>query len=118
MGPTQAVLAIIGGLIVVAGFTGGLYAYAKAGAQDAIIERLRGERDDLLSRLNFIEPRFAAAEEQNKILKTLTDPSEGLKQIGDQVNTKAEQITMILERQSATLADIQTQVHVPRRSDT
>lgn len=132
MSTLQAVLAIVGGLFVVAGIGGALYAFAKAGAQTARIERLQSERDDYLSRLNFIEPRFKSATEQNELLRTLVDPSARLVEIRETVDEKTEEILAAVDRsathleaikgvllsQARTLDEIKHRVHVERRDET
>lgn len=103
MGPLSALqgaLAVIGGLFALAVVAGSLYAYAKSSAQEARIERLQGERDDYLSRINFLEPRFASMREQNDTLRTLLDPTPKLEKIGSDLNSKAGEILAALEKQS------------------
>lgn len=107
MGQVQSALAILGALVALAAIAGGLFAYAKSGAQDIQMKRLREERDDYLSRINYIEPRLTAMEEQNHILLKLTDPTEGIKSLG----VDHSKIIDILERQEATLGEIAGKVH-------
>jgi hypothetical protein len=128
MSALQAVLAVLGGLFALAAIGGALFAFAKAGAQDARIERLQGERDDYLSRLNYIEPRFKSATEQNEILRTLVDPSARLVEIRESVDEKAGEILAAVSRsasnteaikgvllsQARTLDEIKQHVHVER----
>jgi hypothetical protein len=127
----QTVLAVLGGLFGIAVIAGALYAYAKGGAQDARIERLQGERDDYLSRLNYIEPRFKSAQEQNEILRTLVDPSARLIEIRDTVDTKTAEILAAVQRtdrnvdaikgvllaQARTFDEIKQRVHVDRKDE-
>jgi len=101
MSTIQTVLAALGGLIVVAGAAATIWAYVKGGAQDNQIERLRGEVTDYLSRLNYIEPRFKASQEQNEILRTLVDPSGRLDEIRSTVTEKSDEILRAVERSAS-----------------
>lgn len=125
MSTIQAVLAVLGGLILLAGFGGAVWAYTKGGAQDRQIERLRGEVADYLARLNYIEPRFKSMQEQNEILRTLLDPSARLEELRTTIGEKAAEILTAVERsasnteamkavllsQARTLDDIRTHMH-------
>lgn len=106
------ILSIIGGLAALAAVSAGVYATFKGTAADKRIERLQGERDDYLSRLNFIEPRYAALEEQNQTLRTLYDPSARLVELGAAVESNAKKVLAVLDRQAATLEEIKQRVHV------
>lgn len=131
MSSLQAVLAVLGGLFGLAVIAGALWAFAKSGAQDAVIKRLRDERDDYLSRLNFIEPRFKSATEQNEILRTLVDPSTRLNEIRDTVTERTDEILTAVARsagnteaikgvllsQARTLDEIKRHVHVEREGE-
>jgi hypothetical protein len=78
MNAASVILSIIGALVVLASVGGGLWAVFRSSAQDSTIKRLRDERDDYLSRLNYIEPRHRAVEQQNELLLAMHNPTEKL----------------------------------------
>lgn len=125
MNNVQAALTILGALVLLAGVGSAIWVYATGGAQDKRIERLQGERDDLLSRLNYIEPRFKSLGEQFATLQTLVDPSARLAEIRATVNAKTDEILTAVERsanntdaikavllaQARTLDEIDKRIH-------
>lgn len=110
-----AVISILAGLVALAGVIGTLRGVAKSASQEAQLKRVREDRDDYLSRLNFIEPRHAALVEQNEMLRTLNDPSQRLNDLGELIEENTDalrgQINQVLERQGAMLRAIDGQVH-------
>lgn len=110
MNALQTALAVIGGLVTLAALGGALYANFRAAQSDAIIKRLRDERDDYLSRLNYIEPRHRAAEQQLEVLLALHNPKD---QLDDMQTTLTETIRLV--RGIKTLAEqIDRQLYRPR----
>jgi hypothetical protein len=106
----QTILGVVGALVVLATAGGGLWAVFRSSAQDATIKRLRDERDDYLSRLNFIEPRHRAVEQQNEVLLALHNPTERLDDLGSQ---HAEMLRL-LNAQSILLQQIDRTLDRPR----
>lgn len=110
MNGLQTVLSGIGGLIVLAGIGGVLYAQFRSAQHEATVKRLREERDDYLSRLNYIEPRHRALEQQTEVLLALHNPKE---QLDDMQATLTE--TARIARGILTLAEqIDRQLYRPR----
>lgn len=130
MSTLQATLAVIGGLFMLAGIAGTLYAFARGSANEARIKRLQAERDDYLSRLNYIEPRYDVLKEQNKTLRTLTDPTPRLERLADTIDDRSTEVLEELRKQSTnsdaikgvllsqarTLDEIRQSVHVDGRA--
>lgn len=99
----QASLVVILGLITLATLAGGLYAVFRSSAQDARIKRLQDERDDYLSRLNYVEPKLLEAEQQNRVLLELHNPSDQLEAIKAQGQVNHDRIVEIIRSQTTTL---------------
>lgn len=78
------ILAGVGTLMTLAALGGATWAVIRASAQDATIKRQRGEIDDYLKRLNYIEPRVEALERENETLRSLRDPSEAIADLKEQ----------------------------------
>lgn len=98
------------GLVALIGIGSGLWAVAHSTSQDQRIKRLQDERDDYLSRLNFIEPRHRAIEQQNEVLLALHDPTLRLESIdGNQV-----EILKQLGAQSVLIQQIDNKLDEPR----
>lgn len=97
-------LAVIGGLVGLAAIAGALWAVARSAAQDTRIKFLEGQRDDYLSRLNYIEPKLKTAEEQNRILLELHNPAEQIKALATQEQTNHDRTVLLLTEQRQTLA--------------
>lgn len=92
MSAINLVLSIMGGLAGLAILGGGMWSLFRSSAQDDRIKRLQGERDDYLSRLNFIEPRHRAIEQQNELLLAMHNPTEKLDGL---VATTDETLTIV-----------------------
>lgn len=104
-------LTTLGGLAALVVLVAGLYAVFKSSAADARIKRLQDERDDYLSRLNYIEPRFVELEQQNKLLKSLHNPTarlESLEVTALRIDTKSDKTLELLDAQERTLQSIHT----------
>lgn len=111
MSTLQAVLAIIGALFVLAALGGGLYVAARSSASDVRERRLREENEDLVRRLDWIEPRFKQAEQQNQLLLQLHNPTSQLEALGTQAMANYEATVAILNQQSAVLHEIDEKLH-------
>jgi hypothetical protein len=83
-------LVAIATLLGLAGLGGATWAVIKASVQDATIKRLRGENDDYLKRLNYIEPKVEALERENKTLHVLHNPADAI----DRLNRKVDTLTV------------------------
>lgn len=111
MSGIQQGLAVVGAIVMLAVVAGGLWAVFRSADRDARIDRLEGERDDYLSRLNFIEPRFKELEQQNKLLLDLHNPSDQIAALRVQEQTNHDRTVAILSEQSTTLHQIDTTLH-------
>jgi hypothetical protein len=87
-----------------------LYANFRAAQSEAQLKRLRDERDDYLSRLNFIEPRHRAAEQQLEVLLALHNPKEQL----DTMSEHQTEQTRILHAVLALAEQIDRKLYLPR----
>lgn len=108
------VLTIVGAIITLVIVAAGIYAVFKSSAADARIKRLQDERDDYLSRLNYIEPKFVEAQQQNKLLRELHNPTsqlESMAHTGEGVERKVDEILDVLENQERTLQSIDSRLH-------
>lgn len=102
----QAILAVVVALFVLAGLGGGIWASFRSTDQDARIKRLQSERDDLLSRLNFIEPKVKTLEEQNQILLGFHNPAEQIAALREQESTNHQRTYALLTKQHDVLQQI------------
>lgn len=84
MSDFSAMLAILGALVLLAGAAGGTYAHFKSSEDKEEMARVRAHRDDLLSRLNFIEPRVKLLEQQNEVLMSLHNPAQQITNLAEQ----------------------------------
>jgi hypothetical protein len=116
LSPLQAAIAVILGLATLATIGGGLYAVFRSAAQDSRIKRLQDERDDYLSRLNYVEPRLVRAEEQNEMLRELHNPTQHLVDLKGQEQRNHDEIVKILDDQTRTLRDAISHSHPPDRT--
>lgn len=99
----QPALAVVLALFALAVIGGGLWAAFRSTDQDARIKRLQGERDDLLSRLNFIEPKLKVVEDQNALLLAMHNPAEQIAELKSQEAENHRKTYALLEKQHATL---------------
>lgn len=102
----QTVLAIIGGLLVLTTAGAAIWAVFRSTSQDARIKRLQDERDDYLNRLNFIEPKVKALEQQNELLMAMHNPADAIAALGIQEKANHEQTVTFLKEQSGLLKQI------------
>jgi hypothetical protein len=102
----QIVLGVVLGLFLLAGLVGGLWAAFRSADQETRIKRLQSERDDLLSRLNFIEPKLKALEEQNKVLLDLHNPADQISALKAQEAANHKATFELLTAQHKTLQAI------------
>lgn len=115
MSDLQAVLTIIGGLFGLAVLVGGLYFAVRSSAQETRIKFLQGERDDYKGRLEWIEPRFKQAEEQNRLLRNLHNPTAQIEALG-QANSEWHQVIVtMLEAQAVVLHDVNEKLEEGRQ---
>ena len=115
MSDLQAVLTIIGGLFALAVLVGGLYFAVRSSAQEARIKFLQGERDDYKGRLEWIEPRFKQAEEQNRLLRNLHNPTAQIEALGQANSERHQVIVTMLEAQAVVLRDVNEKLEDQRR---
>lgn len=106
MGSVQIVLTVIGGLVLLAGTAGGVYATFRSSSQDTRIKRLQGERDDYLNRLNFIEPKVKLLEQQNEMLLAMHNPADQIKNLSEQEQKNHDQTVTFLTTQNELLTAI------------
>jgi chromosome segregation ATPase len=107
MSELQAVLGIVVALFLLTVVGGGIWASFRSTDQEARIKRLQGERDDLLSRLNFIEPKLRTVEEQNSVLRELHNPAQQIAALREQEAQNHAKTYELLEAQSVTLKQIE-----------
>lgn len=112
MNSAGVAISTILGLLALAGLGGGLWAVFRSAAQDARIKRLQDERDDYLSRLNYIEPRHRAVEQQNEVLLALHNPTDELTGLHD----NQVEILRVINAQSALIRQIDRRLYEPRGS--
>lgn len=103
----QTTLAILGALVALAAVGGGLWAVFRTAAQDATIERLRTDNAEYIKRIEYIEPRWKAADEQNTLLRELHNPSAQLGRLED----KSSRTVELLEDQHELLNEIAAEMH-------
>lgn len=106
MTTVQIVFGLIIGLFTLAAAGGGVWATFRSTDQEARIKRLQSERDDLLSRLNFIEPKLKALEDQNKVLLGLHNPTEQIAALRTQEADNHRKTFDLLTKQHETLQQI------------
>lgn len=103
MSTIQAVLSVVGALVGLSVVGGGLWAVFRSSAQDATITRLRAEISDYVGRIEYIEPRLTSAEQQNRLLRDLQNPSA---EIGEVKGLQARTLELLNE-QFAILREIE-----------
>jgi hypothetical protein len=102
----QVVFAVVLGLFALTAIGAGVWASFRSTDQDARIKRLQSERDDLLSRINYIEPKLLTLEKQNQVLLDLHNPAEQIAALRKQEKENHEKTYALLEEQSRTLRQI------------
>lgn len=117
MSPLAQVVTTVSVLLGIAGLAGTLWAGFKGAASQATIKRLREDSADYLGRLNYIEPRMAAAEKSNEVLMALHNPQAALEELGDKIDESRTAMTRLLEDQHRTLMDVARVVHVVPRKE-
>lgn len=103
MNQLQLILGVVLALFALAAIGAGIWASFRSTDQEARIKRLRDERDDLLSRLNYIEPKVKTLEEQNKILLELHNPADQISELRAQEADNHLKTYALLEQQYRTL---------------
>lgn len=78
MNTVGAVVTIIGGLVILAGFIVAVFVSARAKGHEETEKRLRNDLNDYKGRVEFIEPRLTKALEENALLQQMHDPSAQL----------------------------------------
>lgn len=117
MNSIQAVLTIIGALVAIAVVAGGLFSVARNASKDATITTLTKQRDDYLSRLNYIEPRFDQIERENKLLLEMHNPADQIRKLGEQEQENHNRTVQLLEAQREHIEDVHRYVVDRRRED-
>lgn len=96
MSAVQAVVATCVGLFILVGAAFAGWQLLKAADKEAELTRLRSFNADYLERLNYIEPKHRALEQQVDVLLALHDPSaehaeiikllHGIKRLAEQID--------------------------------
>lgn len=106
MSDLQLVLGVVVGLFALTAIGAGIWASFRSTDQEARIKRLQGERDDYLSRLNFMEPKLKTLEEQNQVLLDLHNPAEQIAALRSQEAENHRRTYALLEQQHRVLQQI------------
>lgn len=94
-------------LIMLAGVGYGLFQAFRNSDRDAQLTRVRGDAADYLQKLNYVEPRLRAVEQQNEVLLALHNPTEQL----DKLHTNDMEILRVLNAQHDLLEDIDREMY-------
>lgn len=116
-----AVFAVIQLVAMLAGLAFGAWQLLQGANREATIKRLRGENADYLQRLNYIEPKHRAMEQQVDVLLALHNPTDKLDELSEGIRGTRELLSEdnreILNRLNAvkTLAEqIDRRLYAPR----
>lgn len=107
MNTIGAIVTILGGLVVIAGFFAAAWVSARTKGSDQELARVRADRDDYKSRVEFIEPRLAAALRENELLQKMHDPTARLTEIRKDSAAILKHTAQILAVLRAQAVDIQ-----------
>ena len=114
MGGLNEGVIFVSGVLALALLVGGLWVVVRASNKDARIKRLQDENADYLKRLDYIEPRFAKAEQQNRLLLEMHNPSDQIEALRQQEQGNHDATVKILTEQAAVLKQIESRVKTPR----
>jgi hypothetical protein len=106
----QTVLAIIGALFALAGVAGALYAQFRVAGYKARLDFKTDEAADYLQRLNWIEPRHRAAEQQLEVLLALHNPKDQL----DDMQASVGEVVRIVRSIKTIAEQIDRELYRPR----
>jgi Fic family protein len=109
----QSILAVFGALLALGAAAGGIWAAFRAAGQDATIRRQREDIAEYLSRIEYIEPRWKAADEQNTLLRDLHNPTSQL----ERIESTGRRTFELLEKQHAQLDEVAQELHRRRPRD-
>lgn len=93
-----AVLVAIATILGLAGLGGATWAVIKTSAQEASNRRLRTENEDLIRRVNYLEPRTDVLERENETLRSIRDPSEAIEALKAQEQGNHEATLGVLQQ--------------------
>jgi hypothetical protein len=93
------VIAIISGAIGLIILTAGTYAIFSSTRKDQTERRLRAWNEDLVRRLDYVEPQLASVEAKNKLLMDLHNPTAKLEQMDSAQRANHEQTVRLLTEQ-------------------
>ncbi len=77
-------LGAAGTLLALASIAGGTWATWRSAGLEATVKRLRGEVEDYLKRLNYLEPRVEVLERENATLTALHNPADAIAKLQEQ----------------------------------
>jgi hypothetical protein len=100
---------VILGLLGLTALGAVVWVSVRSSYSDAQLKRLRGEGEDYLRRLNYVEPRLATMEKQNELLMALHNP----KAFQDRTDVSLARIQKVLDEQAQTLGDVRRAMHAP-----
>jgi hypothetical protein len=107
-------VALLGGVLGLALLVSAAWVVVRASNKDARIKRLQDENADYLKRLDYIEPRFAKAEQQNRLLLEMHNPSDQIEALRQQEQGNHDRTVEILTEQAKVLKQIESRVKSPR----
>lgn len=110
MNTVSAVLSVFGGLIGLAIIAFGAWQLLKRADLESTVTRQRGEIADYLQRLNYIEPKHRALEQQVDVLLALHDPSAKL----DDIREEQAEMMRLLRGIKALAEQIDRRLYAPR----
>jgi uncharacterized protein HemX len=103
----QAALSVLGALVALAVLGGGLWAVFRNANLTATNDRQAKQITEYIGRIDYIEPRWKAADEQNTLLRELINPTA---QLG-RIESKTERAVELLEQQRQTLDELGQEMH-------
>lgn len=95
-GQVSSGLSILVALVVLAGAAAGVWAVLKGKAVELTVQRLRGENEDYVRRLNYLEPLARQQGEELKVLRTMVNPADEIHEMRQQENQHHEEQMRVL----------------------
>lgn len=106
MGTLQTILSIAGGIVLLAGAAGVVYAIALSSGQDARIKRLDEENVGYLRRLNYLEPLVKQLQRENEMLHDLHNPADQIRALAEQEQANHTEAMAAFDRLATAIENL------------
>lgn len=89
-------LGVLVALVLLAAVAAGVWVVFKGKAVELTVQRLRGENEDYVRRLNYVEPQLEHLKNENGVLRSMVNPATEIHEMREQENAHHDEQMRVL----------------------